>query len=154
MSEMEVDDAEIAQEENQEEDIEYQLTHLDEYDNVTQLNLLKREISHIVFHGIEPSEGWFDERWQNIYNYSKVAWQELSDRYKNNDDYIHSTAFIITKLLEELLEDRCTHPNFPLNTYHTLIHNIHSIWHYYSANYVEPEMDDSMNALLSGIKGL
>jgi hypothetical protein len=153
---MEIDEAmTIVQEaEEVEEDIEEQLTHLEDYDNETQLNLLKREISHIVFHDIQPSEGWFDERWQNIYNYSKIDWSGLAIQYKNNDDYIHNTASLIVNLLRELLEDRCTHPNFPLVTYQSLIHSVHSIWHYYSANYVGGEIDDDMNDLISGLKGL
>ena len=71
---MEVDDEEMNEmgEEADEADIEEQLQHLEDFDNVTQLNLLKKEISHIVLHDIQPSEGWFDERWRNIYNYSKI----------------------------------------------------------------------------------
>lgn len=136
-------------------DIEFDLERLDEFDNATQLDLLRREIGHIVAHNITPSEGWFDERYKYILNYSNIEWAGLMKRFHNKDHYIHDTAYHILGLITDLIEDRHTKPNFNLNTYHKLIHNVQNIWKYYRQVYVcEDENDTDMMDLIEGIKFL
>jgi hypothetical protein len=134
----------------EEVDIEWQLSHLKEYDNEKQLDLLRREIGHIVAHGLQPSEGWYDERFEYINTYSKLGWAQLSQQYHNKDQYMHDTAFHILRLLDELLEERSTKPNFHLPSYYSLIHNIQNIWYYYKEIYAEGE-DDDMMKLVEGM---
>ncbi len=141
-------------EEDKQEDIEYQLLHLKEYDNLKQLDLLRREIGHIAAHGIIPSEGWYDDRFPYITIYSKIDWSNLAERHKNKDVYIYNTAIFIIRLINELLEERSYKPNFTIKTYYALIHNIQSIWTYYNSMYIGDEEDNDVIDLIEGMKFL
>ena len=145
------DDYEMTEQMSQETDIENELEHLKELDNEKQLNILKREIGHIVAHGLFPSEGWYDERFEHINMYSQLGWIHLAKKFHNKDQYIHDTAIYIMHLSDELLEERGSKPNFHLRTYHSFIHNIHSIWNYYKQIYCD---EDDMMDLISGMSGL
>lgn len=127
-----------------EEDIEFELAHLKEYGNEKQLDLLKREIGHIVAHGLEPSEGWYDERFEYISIYSNLGWAELAQRYHKKNDYIHNTAINIMQLSDELLELRAYKPNFNLKTYHSLINSVQNILNYYKQLYGNTDDTDMM----------
>lgn len=147
---MDLDD-EIIMSQSEESDIEYDLEHLKELDNEKQLNILKREIGHIVAHGLFPSEGWYDERFEHINLYSNLGWSHLARKFHNKDQYIHDTAIYIMRLSDELLEERGSKPNFHLRTYHSLIHSVYNIWNYYKQVYCE---EDDMMDLISGMSGL
>lgn len=133
--------------------IEYELEHLKEYGNEKQLELLKREIGHIVAHGLQPSEGWYDERFEHINLYSNLGWTHLAKRFHNKDQYIHDTAIYIMRLSDELLEERGSKPNFHLSTYHQMIHNIYNIWNYYKQLYGSSDDADMMD-LIEGMSFL
>ena len=150
ISKMDLDD-EIIMSQSEESDIENDLEHLKELDNEKQLNVLKREIGHIVAHGLFPSEGWYDERFAHINMYSQLGWSHLAKKFHNSDQYIHDTSIYIMRLSDELLEERGSKPNFHLRTYHSLIHNIYNIWNYYKQIYCE---EDDMMDLISGMSGL
>ncbi len=134
---------------NDENDIEFELEHLKEYGNEKQLDLLKREIGHIVAHGLQPSEGWYDERFEHINLYSNLGWSQLAQRFHKKDDYIHDTAIYIMRLADELLEERGTKPNFHLKTYHSLIHSVQNIWNYYKQLYGSGDETDMMDLIES-----
>jgi hypothetical protein len=131
--------------------IEWELEHLQEFNNEKQLKLLRQEVTHIITHGLQPSEGWYDERFEHINLYSHLGWSQLAQRFHNKDQYLHDTAIYIMRLLDELLEERGSKPNFNLNTYYSVIHNIYSLWNYYKDIYCD---DDDMMDLISGMSSL
>jgi hypothetical protein len=133
-------------------DIELELQHLKDFGNEKQLDLLRREIGHITAHGIQPCEGWYDERFAHINQYSKLDWSGLATRFHNKDQYLYDAAGYIIRLTHELLEDRATKPNFHLGTYHSFIHNIQNVWKYYKQVYVGDEADKDIMDLIEGIK--
>lgn len=135
-------------------DIEWDLEHLKEFGNEKQLNVLRREIGCIVAHGLTPSEGWYDERFEHINMYSNLGWANLAKRFHNKDQYIHDTAIYIMRLSDELLEERGSKPNFNLPTYHSLIHSIKNIWGYYRQLYISGDDDDDILGLIEGIKSM
>jgi hypothetical protein len=60
----------------------------------------------------------------------------------------------IARLLDELLDDRETEPNFDLQTYFSLIHSVKCVWDYYKQVYLTEDEDDDILALINGINGL
>ena len=135
-------------------DIECALVQLDRYDNLTQLNLLKKEINHLIIHNLEPCEGWYDERFHHIQQYSYINWHELMCKFQGKDQYIYDTAFKIIKMCEELLEECSTRPNFHLPTYYRLIHEISNIWRYYHSKYLDTEEDEDIMSLINSIRNM
>ncbi len=132
-------------------DIEDALTHLKEFSNEKQLELLKREIGHIMVHSVVPSEGWYDERFEHINLYAHLGWSQLAQRFHNKDEYLHNTAIYIMRLADELLEERGSKPNFHLTTYYNLIMNVQNIWNYYKQVYCNDESDIDMMGLIEGM---
>ena len=61
------------------EDMEEKLEHLEEFDNEMQLELLYHEINHILIHGIQPTEHWYETRAQYIYTYQSLGWKDLAE---------------------------------------------------------------------------
>jgi len=133
------------------EDTEMALSEVSHHDNWTQLQLFKKEINHIVIHGVKVHEGWYDERFPYIRSYSLLNWKELAESFKDKDEYVHATASKISNMCDDLLEEMSTRPNFNLNTYYRLIHEISNIWIYYKSNYMGDEEDNDIIDLISGI---
>ena len=111
-------------------------------------------MGHITAHGLIPSEGWYDERFEHINMYSQLEWSQLAQRFHNKDNYMHDTSIYILRLLDELIEERCTKPNFNLGAYHRMIHSIGNIWNYYKETYCLSEEDDTMMDLIEGMRFL
>jgi hypothetical protein len=147
---MEIEDEDMGN--NDEIDIEWALDHLKEFNNEKQLELLRREVDHIRVHSITPSEGWYDERFEFINIYSKLGWYDLAKKFHNKDQFIHDTAIYTMRLIDELLEERGTKPNFHIPTYYGMIHNIQNIWNYYKQVYGTD--DDDMSDLIEGMSFL
>lgn len=135
-------------------DIEWDLDHIDEYDNVKQLALLKMEINHFMIHGITPHDEWFDERYKFIDTYSKLNWSDIAKKYHNRDEYMHDAAIFIIHCLDELVEERATKPTFNLRTYYNVIHAINSIWKYFKETYLTDEEDEDIDDLIIGLTNL
>jgi hypothetical protein len=133
-------------------DIEWQLENLNTFNNEKQLDILKKEICHIMIHRAYPSEGWYDERYRIILEYSKLNWNELAKRFQSKDEYIHNTAHTIHIIIDELMEERGTRPNFTIRTYHQMIMSVHCLWHYYNQVYVDNDTD--ITDLIEGMKFL
>lgn len=144
--EMEQDDIDM-----DEEDTEEALTNLEEYDNLAQLTLLKKEIVHMMVHGITPHEGWFDERFKNIRQYAQINWSDLMRKFHGKDEYIHDTALKIIHMCDELVEECSTKPNFHIPTYYRLIHEISNLWQYYQSKYIGAEEDEDVIDLIEGL---
>lgn len=136
------------------EDVEWEIAHIKEKTNLQQLELLKKEIGHIMAHSANPCEGWFDERFEFIDTYSKLDWTGLMDRFKNKDNYIYETSLYIIRLIDELVEERESCPNFNLLTYYRIINNIYNIWNYYHHAYMGNETDRDVLDLIEGISFL
>jgi hypothetical protein len=129
-------------------DTEKALNNLDEFDNLTQLKILRSEINHIILHNVIPDEGWFDERFVHIRIYSQLGWFELAHRFYGKDDFMFNKSKLINTLCIELLEEYSTKPNFTLNKYHTLINEISNIWQYYYKKYMGAEQDNDIINLI------
>lgn len=133
-------------------DIEEAIDKLDSLDKHTQLIILKKEINHYTIHGIQPSEGWYDERFRIIQTYSSLNWYDLAQKFYGRDDYIHNSAILIMRMCFDLLEECSTKPNFHLKTYYRLLHTISNVWQYYQSNYLETEEhDEDINNLIEGL---
>jgi len=150
---MDLEDEDMNSVTSDDTDIEWALAHLKEYDNEKQLDLLRREIGHIVAHGLQPSEGWYDERFEHINLYAHLGWSQLAQKFHNKDEYIHDNSIYIMRLADELLEERGCKPNFHLGTYHRLIHSVQSIWNYYKQLYGSGDDTDMMD-LIEGMSFL
>jgi hypothetical protein len=146
------------EEEDSNLDTEEALNCLEEYDNLTQLKLLKKEINHIISHNVEPNEGWYDERFRHIRIYAQLSWIELAQKFQDRDQYIVETTAAIMKLCYDLMEECSVRPNFNLYNYYKLIHKISNIWQYYYSNYVSEEEDknedDEISKLVEGMTQL
>lgn len=135
-------------------DIEYELQHLKSFNNAKQLDLLRREVGYIVAHSLIPPEGWYDDRYEYINKYSTLGWAEMANKYHNKDQYLHDTSLYIMRLLDELLEERGTKPNFHIPTYYRVIHDIQNIWNYYSQVYMTGIEDADIMDLIEGMSSL
>ena len=140
--------------ESTESDIEWELQHLKKYDNMKQLDILRREIGHIVAHNVLLPEECYNERFVYIHTYSQLGWAHMAKRFHNKDHYIHDTALYIMRLLDELIEERGAKPTFHIPTYHKVIHNIQSVWNYYSRLYMAGEEDANVMDLIEGMMSL
>lgn len=132
-------------------DIEEELEYLEHHTNEHQLKLLQKEINHIVIHGIEPDEKWYTERYKYIKSYAELNWSDMAQRFENKDTYMYATSVYIINLLYELHNEYTTKPTFNLNRYYQLIHEIRSIWEYYSKRYVGGEGDTDVVDLIEGL---
>lgn len=137
-------------------DIEKEIQYLDEYDNERQLELLKHEIGHITIHGIQPSEGWYDERFKYINKYCNLDWSNLALNFYNKDAYIYNLSASIVDMLSNLTEERSTKPNFSLDIYNNAIHHIYYVWNYYKEIYLSLDMNEEndMIDLINGIRSM
>ena len=135
-------------------DIETELNHLKDFNNLKQLDILRREVGYIVAHCLIPCEGWYDERFEHIDKYAHLGWAEMAKKFHNKDQYLHDTALYIMRLSYDLLEERGTKPNFNIPNYHRMIHEIQSIWNYYSQVHMCGEDDGDVMDLIEGMKFL
>ncbi len=135
-------------------DIEEAIKNIEKYDNITQLDILKKEISHILIHNIRPSEGWYDDRFRYIQKYSEIEWKDLAKRFHGKNDYIHTSALQIIEMCDQILEECSTHPNFNLYIYESLLYQIYDTWLYYKQLFVAEENDEDMVELVETLSRL
>ena len=134
--------------------LEKELQNIKCFDNLTQLDILNREVAYIATNGIKPLDMWFDDRFEYIYLYSQLAWNELAERFKNKDKYIYDTSMQIIQLITRLLQERSVKRQFYVPTYHTMICHIKNVWEYYNTNYIGGEADSDVVDLVEGMKFL
>lgn len=134
--------------------IEMDLEHLEENDNLTQLQLLNFEIQHIMEHGIQPNQEWYSERFLKIHNYSELDWNSFMESFKNKNGFIVESCYKIMSLLHAIQEEWSCSPIFDLEKYYVLINEIHSVWTYFSENYMGNEDDQDVVDLIIGLKHL
>ena len=131
--------------------LERELINLKCFDNLKQLEILNREASYITTNSIKPTDNWFDERFEYIYIYSKLSWEELIERFRNKDRYIYDTSTTIIQLINRLMEERSTNRYFYIPTYHTMIFHVKNVWDYYNTTYVCGESDIDVVDLVEGM---
>lgn len=120
-----------------------QLQQLEEYPNITQLEILQKEIRFIMENEYMPPLDWFDERIDKIYQYNNLNWEELHQKYINKDSYMHTTSFRIKEMLDKIINEWSGNSQFNLQIYHLAIDCVYYIWKHYETNYVKytNEMD-------------
>jgi hypothetical protein len=136
-----------------EESLEYQLEHLEEYDNRTQLRLLLTEIEFVTEHGLQPPCDWFERRVDIVIAYSGLHWRELAEEYEE-DPYLTEWSQRIMKSCMDIMDDWSVGPMFDLSTYYSLLHDVDDLRRYYFEKYVPDEDEDGLFGLISGIQGL
>lgn len=135
-------------------DIEMDLQQIDNKDNLTQLQLLNYEIQHIMEHGIQPEPQWYSERFLKIHNYSELDWNSFMQSFLNKNEFIVESSCKIMSLLHSLQEEWSCSPIFDLEKYYELLNEIHSVWSYFSENYMGEEDDQDVVDLIIGLKHL
>jgi hypothetical protein len=136
------------------EDLEDELSTLDQYDNHTQLILLNKEIQYMMIYGIQPAESWYQDRIRYVYTYSELGWKNMSTRFHNKDDYLYRQSQLIADMLEALLQEWSTSPEFNRCTYARLLYEMDRLWRYYQTQYVGNETDDKVVDLIEGLTHL
>ena len=126
-------------------DIEQELQYVsNETDKIRQLDLLQRELEHIISHNAMPSEGWFDNRIRIMQTYYEMDWLSIARRYHNKDEYIHAASIRIAHILDDLIDECTAMPNFHIPVYNNAIHELHSVLLYCKQIY-KREKDDCSN---------
>ena len=131
--------------------LEKELQNLKCFDNLTQLDILNREVAYITINGINPCDDWFDDRFEYIYIYSQLSWDDLAGRFKCKDKYIYDTSMQIIQLIGRLKEERSIKKQFYIPTYHTMIFHVKNVWEYYNKNYICGESDIDVVDLVEGM---
>jgi hypothetical protein len=127
--------------------MENKLEHLEEFDNETQLELLHHEIEHIIMHGEQPTEVWYQERIHYIQAYQSIDWKDLASRSYQHDSKIHEAAVHIIDHLEYLEDEWSTAPTFSLSVYQRLLELIRSVWKHYSHEYCVTDITKTVDIL-------
>jgi hypothetical protein len=126
------------------EDLEEELSQLEQYDNHGQLIILIKESQHMMIYGIQPNEDWYQQRIPFLYTYSELSWKAMSERFHNKDPYLHQTAGAIASMLETLLDEWSIYPVFNLATYARVLYEMDRLWKYYQTQYVGNETDEEI----------
>jgi len=117
------------------ETTEDKLEHLDDFDNETKMELLYEEIDHIIMHGIQPNEDWYENRMNYIQEYQTIDWKDMAVRSYQRDAVIYDAAVSVIDHLEQLEEEWSTSPVFNLCVYQRLLATIRTIWYQYRREY-------------------
>ena len=103
------------------ENMEDKLEHLDDFNNETQLELLYHEIEHIMMHGVQPNEAWYQDRIKYIQAYQTIDWNDLAARSYQCDSKTYDAATNVIDHLEQLEDEWETYPTFNLCVYQRLM---------------------------------
>jgi len=134
------------------EDVEMNLEELQQHGEATQLEMLNAEIGHMYEHGIQPTQGWFEDRFLKIYQYSELNWKDLHLKYRFQNPSLSEQAERIMKGLNQLVEEWSVSPIFDLDTYYATLHEMNQLWKYYEMEYVDENHDDDVSDLIAGLK--
>lgn len=135
-------------------DIEEALYQIDDYDNMTQLQMLNQEIQHIMDHGIQPPQEWFEMRFQKVYQYSELDWMKLVRQFQGKDTYITETCHNIVIMIQEIMDEWAVSPIFNLSTYYQLMYDMENLVTVYQTQYVGNGTDEDMADLILGMANL
>ena len=132
----------------------HDLEALHALDKGEQLEVLRREITYVLQHELQPTQEWYEDRTPLIYNYQTVNWSSVINRFNGKDPHMHLTASNITVLLALLEDQLSVSAYFNLNTYYKLLDEIHHIWTYYRQHYVGDETDEDVIDLVEMVSFL
>lgn len=136
------------------EDVEMQLEELEQHPEATQLELMTYESEHLMDHGIQPSQEWFEARFLKIYQYSELNWDDFAHRYHLDNHYLAEKAAAISKGLRHLVEEWSVSPVFDLAIYYGVLHDMNELWKYYESEYMDENHDEDVSALIASMKHL
>lgn len=120
-------------------------------DNLRELHELHDEAVHMIEHGIKPTEGWYDERYKNIYTYSQLNWDDMAQRFKNKDTVIYNTCIHTKQYIQDILDSYSGKPDFDFSIYYTILCNIINLWRYYCEKYIGAERDEDIVDIIEGM---
>jgi len=140
-------------------DIEEALYQIEDYDNMTQLQMLNQEIQHIMEHGIQPPQEWFEMRFQKVYQYSELDWMKIANQFRGKDTsyeatYLVETCDNIVMMIQSIIDEWGVSPIFTLSTYYQLLYDMENLITVYRNTYIGDETDEDMADLLVGISQL
>lgn len=140
-------------------DIEEALYQIEDYDNMTQLQMLNQEIQHIMEHGVQPPQEWFEMRFQKVYQYSELDWMKIVKQFQGKDTsdeatYIMETCHTIVLMIQTIIDEWAVSPVFNLSTYYQLINDMENLITVYRTIYIGDETDEDMADLILGISQL
>lgn len=135
-------------------DVEDALYQIDDYDNMTQLQMLNQEIQHIMDHGIQPPQEWFEMRFQKVYQYSELNWMKLVHQFQGKDAYVTETCHTIVIMIQEIIDEWAVSPIFNLSTYYQLMYDMENLVTVYQTQYVGNGTDEDMADLILGMANL
>ena len=145
--------------ETMEFDIEEALYQIEDYDDMTQLQMLNQEIQHIMDHGIQPPQEWFEMRFQKVYQYSEIDWIRIVRQFQGKDTsyeatYIVETCHNIVLMIQSIIDEWGVSPIFTLSTYYQLLYDMEHVVTLYRTLYIGSETDDDIADLIVGISQL
>ena len=133
---------------------EMPLEELQQHPEATQLEMLTHESEHILEHGIQPTQEWYQARFFKIYQYSELNWNDFAHRYKLGNTYLADKASHIQRALQHLVDEWSTAPIFDLSVYYGVLHDMNELWKYYESEYMDENQDEDISELISGLKHL
>lgn len=141
----------MADDEEEQEHTHNTEPHFTKNSNVRELEMLCREIDHIMANGISPPEAWYERRYENLQTYSELGWTSMAQRFHHIDHYIQNTSMNILNNLEDLMEEYHNKQFFHLRNYQHLLHDIGELWTYYQTTYIGNESDPDVGELIVGL---
>ena len=134
------------------EDTEMQLEELHQHPEATQLEMLTYESEHLMEHGIQPTQDWFEARFLKIYQYSELNWHDFAHRYHLDNTYLGDKAAAISKGLCHIIEEWSITPIFDLSVYDSVLHDMNELWKYFESEYMDENHDIDVSELIASIK--
>jgi len=142
----------VASEADTMESAEMALEELQQHPEATQLEILTYESEHLMEHGVQPSQDWYEARFLKIYEYSELNWHDLAHRYQLDNAYLAEKAASISKGLQHLIEEWSNSPVFDLSIYYGVLHDMNELWKYYESEYMDENHDTDVSELIASIK--
>jgi hypothetical protein len=146
--------ATVASEADTMESAEMALEELQQHPEATQLEILTYESEHLLEHGIQPSQEWYEARFLKIYEYSELNWRDLAHRYQLDNTYLAEKAVAISNGLHHLIEEWSASPIFDLSVYYAVLHDMNELWKYYESEYMDENHDTDVSELIANMKHL
>ena len=139
---------------DEEETLIEQLQNLEDYTNATQLEILMKEADFMIENNIDGSHEWYDHRIDKIYDYNKLNWEEMYERFQNKDAYMQHSCAQIVQMTDYLIHQWSTDAVFDLKIYKSTLYGIHSVWKYYQSCFLGNETDGDVIDLIESMMHL
>ncbi len=147
--EMDLDDSSYNSDSGYENDsISIDTSNIPTENNIQILNRLITEATVIITENTPLSEGWYDKHFKYMYDYSRIDWDNLIERFRNKDNIIYDLAQQVRMYIQDILDDYSGKPDFEFAKYYTVLCNIQNLWRYYSDTYMGGETDTDVIDLI------